>query len=341
MGDGFKGKKMRSDEFMNAMDVARYLHRGKNTIDQLAKSGKLASYRVGRKLKFTIEDVEAYVASTHQAHPEQTSVLAEKSFDRVSRGASLAKQPTTQSMSAAASFGELEGEPFVIAGEDASADIISGLLNAVGVPSVHVARGCYTALVNLYAGDAEAAVVHLYDQSNNSSNVSYVKNLAPGVSVVVFRLYGRKQGLIVQEGNPKHLSTWGGLLRKGVRLSNRQKGSGARVLLDEKLRAMEVRSEMIEGYTMQYPVAGTAIRRVAAGVADVAIGNEREARAVSGVEFVPLQEEWVDLVVRKAPATRTTLRWIKDLLASDSLKRDMATLEPCNLSKLGSIVYES
>ena len=56
---------MHSDDFMNAEDVARYLHLGKNTVYQLAKSGKLASYHVGRKLKFTLEDVEAYVASTH------------------------------------------------------------------------------------------------------------------------------------------------------------------------------------------------------------------------------------------------------------------------------------
>ena len=62
---------MRSDEFMNAEEVARYLHLGKNTVYQLAKTGKLASYHVGRKLKFTIEDVEAYVSSTHKAPSSQ------------------------------------------------------------------------------------------------------------------------------------------------------------------------------------------------------------------------------------------------------------------------------
>lgn len=54
---------MASDYFMNAEEVARYLHLGKNTVYQLAKTGRLASYRVGRKLKFTLEDVEAYVAN--------------------------------------------------------------------------------------------------------------------------------------------------------------------------------------------------------------------------------------------------------------------------------------
>ena len=332
---------MRSDEFMNAMDVARYLHLGKNTVYQLAKSGKLASYRVGRKLKFTLEDVEAYVASTHQASPAQS----------VAKQASMTKRPAQpvmqvdnrggKDLSDAASFGSIDAEPFVIAGDDSVADMISGALNACGFPTIHTMRGCYTALVNLYAGDADAAVVHLYDQASNSYNIPYVRRLAPGISVVIIRLYGRKQGLIVSQGNPKKLSTWGSLLRKGVRLSNRQKGCGSRVLLDEKLRAMEVRSEILEGYGAQYPIANTAIRRVAAGVADVTLGTEREARSVAGVDFVPLQDEWVDLVVRKSPETRAALRCLKDIVASSRLERDMDALQPCDMSKLGAIVFES
>ena len=220
---------MRSDDFMNAEEVARYLHLGKNTVYQLAKSGKLASYHVGRKLKFTLEDVEAYVASTHHASAQRvvTAPLAV---------ANAEPNPIIEeNLSRAAAFGELEGDPFIIAGSDVAADLIASALNSGGMPATRLVHGSYTALVNLYAGDANAAVVHLYDQKTNSYNVPYARNLAPGVSVVILRLYGREQGFIVQQGNPKKLSTWGGLLREGVRISNRAKGSGARVLLDEKL----------------------------------------------------------------------------------------------------------
>ena len=337
---------MRSDEFMNAEDVARYLHLGKNTVYQLAKSGKLASYHVGRKLKFTLEDVEAYVASTHHvtvddsASPRSkvTTRAAQAQTELASRGMSRGGM---QSPSEAASFGALEGDPFIIAGEDSVTDMLVGCLNALGTPATHLVRGSYTALVNLYAGDAHAAIVHLFDQSSNSCNIPYVRSLAPGSSVVVFRLYGRDQGFIVRRGNPKRLTTWGALLRDGVRLSNREKGSGARVLLDEKLRAMEARSESIEGYDTHYPVGSTAIRRVATGVADVAIGTEREARGVSGVQFVPLQTEWVDLVVCKDPVTRPVIRRLKDIFADGRLRQDMEALRPCDTERLGSIVYES
>lgn len=321
---------MRSDDFMNAEDVARYLHLGKNTVYQLAKTGKLASYHVGRKLKFTLEDVEAYVASTrYDAAEGSVSVSV------------IAVEESDDDLAKAASFGELEGDPFVIAGGDAVADMLAGAMSSLGTPTARKACGSYTALVNLYACDADAAVVHLYDQASNSCNVPYVRNLAPGASVVVFRLYGRDAGFIVKKGNPKKLTTWGSLLHEGVRLANRVKGSGARVLLDEKLRAMDARADAIEGYDGRYKVGATAARRVESGVADVTIGTERDMLGISGLQFVPLQLEWVDLVVRKKPKTRAAIKLLKEIMASDRIQKDIATLAPCDASRLGSIIYES
>ena len=328
---------MRSDEFMNAEEVARYLHLGKNTVYQLAKTGKLASYHVGRKLKFTIEDVEAYVASTHKA-PASHAPRAE-----APAAAAAGDEPLedARSLVDAASFGDIEGDRFIIAGADETADILASALNVHGVPTARLMQGSYTALVNLYADEADAAVINLFDQASNSWNIPYVRSLAPGASVVVIRLFGRKQGLIVQERNPKRLGTWGSLLHEGVRLSNRTKGSGSRVLLDEKLRALEARSETIEGYSSQAYVGTTAIRRVSNGLADVAVGHEREAMHVPGVQFVPLQSEWVDIVIKKTSKTRPVIRKVNDLLASDSVRREFSALSPCDISKLGVIVYES
>ena len=328
---------MRSDEFMNAEEVARYLHLGKNTVYQLAKTGKITSYRIGRKLKFTIEDVEAYVSSSRRAGGKAVS-----NVEVLPPSAHNGQLPDdSQVLVDAASFGAIEGDPFVIAGADEAADFLASSLNAQGAPAARLLQGSYTALVNLYAGEADAAVINLYDQASNSWNIPYVRNLAPGASVVVIRLFGRKQGFIVQDRNPKHLTTWGGLLREGVRLSNRTKGSGSRVLLDEKLRALEARSETIEGYSSQADVGSVAVRRVANGMADVAIGHEREAMHVPGVEFVPLQSEWVDLVVRKTEKTRPVIRKLHNILSSDIARSELSALAPCDASKLGVVIYES
>lgn len=50
-------------------------------------------------------------------------------------------------------------EPFVIAGNDLSGDIIAYALAAAGLPLSRAHVGSYTALVNLYAKQANAALV--------------------------------------------------------------------------------------------------------------------------------------------------------------------------------------
>lgn len=325
---------MRSNDVMNAEDVARYLNLGKNTVYQLAKTGQLASYKVGRKLRFSLEDVEAYIASTHQASAPAGTTGPVPAVQAAAEG-------IPDELSDAAAFGALAGHPFILAGEDVTADVIAAGVNAQGMPATRFVRGSYTALVNLYAGDADMAVVNLYDQKSNSYNLPYVRNLAPGASVVVFRLFARPTGFIVKAGNPKRLRTWGALLCEGVTVSNRVKGSGARVLLDEKLRALEARSETIGGYDLHAAVASAAVKRVASGMADVAIGTQRDTASFDKVEFVPLQEEWVDLVVAKSERTRPLVRTLKSLFADALFARELATFGSGDLSRLGTIIYES
>lgn len=48
---------------LTAEEVAEMLRVSKNSAYRLAQSGELESYRVGRKLRFTLRDVEAYTRS--------------------------------------------------------------------------------------------------------------------------------------------------------------------------------------------------------------------------------------------------------------------------------------
>lgn len=334
---------MSSTQFLNAEEVARYLNVGKNTVYDLVKSGKLVCYHVGRKMRFTIEDADAYLASTRGASVAQTGQAAvspvpasaptSSSDDGSSDGSELA---------AAAAFDAPNGTAFIIAGADRAADVLAGALSAEGVAAKRLVRGGYTGLVNLYAGEADAAVIDLFDQNTNSWNVPYVRNLAPGASVIVFRLLTRPVGFIVAPGNPKRLRTWGGLLHEGVQLANRTKGSGARVLLDEKLRALDARAENIAGYGPKTFTGVEAARRVGQGMVDVTLGHQGDiASAGADVDFVPLQAGSVDLVVRKTPETRPVIRKLKALLATEALRAQLAVVPGNDASRLGVIVYES
>lgn len=310
---------MINEEALRAQDVAAMLHIGKNAVYALAKTGELPSYRLGRKLLFSRDDVAAYLATAKRGD---------------------ADAPEGRAASAApASLSDGEGEA-VIAGSDMAADVLANYLNAAGVPARRQWEGSYQSLVSLYEERADAALVHLYDQRSNSYNIPYVQRLAPGAPVVVMHLSRRPQGFAVAAGNPKAIASWGALLRPDVRIANRRRGTAARILLDEKLLAIEAVPTQIPGYRHEAPSALAAAETVAAGAADVAIVQEHIARTVPGLDFVPLQHEWLDLVIAKRPSTRNLVRCCKALIEEGGFRRDLGAVGHGDVGSAGAIVYE-
>lgn len=353
---------MLTEQALNATEVAGLLHIGRNAVYALAKSGELPSYRLGRKLLFTLSDVEAYaraqrvgaVPAAGAAASASSAALAAASSSGatapgglLASGAGALEGGAATGASALAMAAGREGaarasarEAFVIAGHGMAADLFVERLEQMGVAATRCPLESYAALVALYEGRADAAVVHLYDQRTNSYNVPYVQRLAPGMPAAVIRLVRRQQGFAVTLGNPLKLSSWGAVVRDGVRLANRALGSGSRVLLDEKLLAMEVRPESVAGYRSAYASGLAAAGAVAAGLADVAVLGEQEARGAHDVEFVPLQSEWVDIVVAKRGGERRLDRLIRRICSDEAFQNEYRRIVIGDATALGSIVYE-
>ena len=112
-------------------------------------------------------------------------------------------------------------------------------------------------------------------------------------------------GFLVKRGNPLKIRDAGDLWRKDVRLVNREAGSGARLLLDQRLKAAGVRPASVRGYRdlafSQHEVG----RRIAAGSADVGVGVESDGTAARAWGSCRCRRERYDLVIPSAfrPAT--------------------------------------
>ena len=335
---------MLNDGALNAEEAATMLHMGRNTVYALAKSGELPSYRLGRKLLFAPADVEAYresqraggVSSASTATPSLTAGANEGLPPSISGAFS----PVSTASNAAPRRLRGADDPMTIAGLGIPADMFVERLEQMGQPAQRLGLESYGALVALYEGEADAALVHLYDRRTNSYNVPFVQRLAPGAPVVVFRLVERWQGFAVAEGNPQGISSWGALLRPGIRLANRSLGCGSRVLLDEKLLSMEAHFGSIEGYGNVHPTGLAAAAAVAAGRADVAVIGEQLAAQAEGITFVPWQKEWVDLVVSKADGRRRATRLLRDMVSDNAFKGEYARIVHGDASAFGTIVYE-
>ena len=147
---------MFDDDALTAEEVAEMLRVSKNFVYRLARSGELASYRVGRKLRFTLRDVETYTRASlraSQGAPTPRNSLAPQRFPGSCPTASASSSPAVALESANGiprAFSLDNREPFVIAGNDVSGDIIAHALAASGLPVSRAYVGSYTALVNLY-----------------------------------------------------------------------------------------------------------------------------------------------------------------------------------------------
>ena len=228
----------------------------------------------------------------------------------------------------------------MIAGQGLPADLLVDRLQTLGSQAVHKRCGSYTGLVDVYEGRANATLVHLYDQRTNSYNIPYVQRLAPGTPVMVFRLVKRWQGFVVAKGNPRSIASWGALLRDDVRLANRRRGCGSRILLDEKLIAMEADPWTVKGYESDFPTGLSAARAIADGLADVAVVGEQVAAQTDGVDFVRLQPEWLDIVAAKGGRGRELCRALREFFDDSAFRREYARIVQGDAESLGAIVYE-
>jgi DNA-binding XRE family transcriptional regulator len=107
--------------------------------------------------------------------------------------------------------------------------------------------GSANALCALQRGEVHMAGLHLVDMKSGQSNVPYLKRHARNQDFVGVHFASWVQGLLIQSGNPKRIRTIQDLIKPGVRLVNREAGSGARFFLDALLAQVGMTGKHIKG----------------------------------------------------------------------------------------------
>jgi molybdate-binding protein/DNA-binding XRE family transcriptional regulator len=156
--------------------------------------------------------------------------------------------------------------------------------------------GSGSAIEALKRRTVHMAGLHVVDAQTGESNLPYLRRHLKGRQVTVVTFASWQQGLIVAEGNPKHVRRIEDLARKDVRLVNREEGAGARLLLDQQLAAAGLTGRQVNGYRHEAGSHLEVARMIAEGRADAGIGTPSVAR-LRGLDFIELQTERYDLVV--------------------------------------------
>jgi len=317
---------MATPDALTVEDVAEQLNVSRSGIYSLIKNGGIGFYKVGRKIRFTEAHVRSYIDHSEQEarqpkHNGPAALGENKYFDL--------------------STGRRGGEGFIICGQDLVLDILSNFMRMHGVMALRAYIGSYDSLVSLYHDKISVATAHLWDSSSDEYNVHHVRALLPGIRCTIANVTYRMQGLYVTKGNPKNIRSWGDFAREGVRMINREKGAGSRVLLDENLKLLGFYGSQIIGYEDENQSHLALASAVGRGEADVAVGTEKIARQVDNIDFVPMKRERYDLVVKTEHFDRTEMKTMFKILRSEKFQNEFKSIGGYDISDMGKVIHET
>ena len=310
---------MAQNKSLSTQEVAEILHVSKSTIYDLIKKGEIHSYKIGRKVRFTQDDVDAYIARSRHEH----STRPVKNIDTHS----TLLTP------------ENKDEPdLILSGQDVVLDILANFLQQEGVNTARTYLNSFEGLLSLYQDNIQVAACHLFDGFDY--NTSFVRSLMPGVPAVLINISYRTQGFYVQKGNPKNIRGWSDLGREDVTVLNRRVGSSARILMDTQLKRLGIPAAKVKGYEKIMKSHLTMAAAVAAGEADLAIGTERISRQIENLDFIPLLEERYDLVIKKEMMDTEAVQKLVKVLRDPVFRKEIAHFSGNDYRNLGKVMTE-
>lgn len=307
---------MKDDSALTPLEVAEILKISKNTVYELIKRGELNGYKVGKKIRVDRSDVEEYKNGT-KSNKSKDSCLSH-SEEACSNG-------------------------FIISGQDIMLDILVRHLgrSSKGFHAFRSYEGSYNGLYELYQGKVQVATAHLWDGDTGEYNVPYVKRMLPGVPAIIVHLAQRMQGFYIAKGNPKNIKGFEDFKRSDITLINREKGSGTRVLLDEHLRKLGISPSNIKGYDKECLSHLGIASAVSRGEADMGLGNEKSGLQVKDIDFIPIQWERYELIIKKEDFHKSNFQAILNVINSDEFKMELEGIGGYDLTDTGKVVAET
>ncbi|NOU12145.1 MAG: helix-turn-helix domain-containing protein [Nitrospira sp.] len=195
--------------------------------------------------------------------------------------------------------------------------------------------GSMASLQALQRGDVHVAGMHLFDPVTGESNLPVLRRSLKGSGYEVVTFATWEEGFLVRPGNPKSIRTAADLAEPMVTLINREEGSGARLLLDQRLRAAGINPTQVRGYDRIVSSHFDVARTIAGRQADVGIGI-RSAAQLFDLDFLPLQAARYDLVVPKSYLkSHPTLTHLFETLVSRPFRNEIEALGGYDTSETG------
>lgn len=188
-------------------------------------------------------------------------------------------------------------------------------------------------------GEAHLAGVHLLDPGSGEYNLPMVKKYIKDRGIVLVNLAYRDQGFIVKKGNPREIMNIADLARNDVRIVNRQRGAGTRILLDYYLEKEGISSENIKGYDREEVNHLSVAATIDGGLADVGLGIKAAADALD-LDFVFLTRERYDLVIPQKYFKSNGIKSLLEVVRGEEFEKSVGKLSGYDITSAGEIMAD-
>jgi len=235
---------------------------------------------------------------------------------------------------------EIENTIVIIGSHDITIDLLANEVKRyypeLNISSAHV--GSMGGIMALKRGECHMSGIHLLDPDTGEYNVSYLKRYLPEKDMVLVNLIHRRQGIMVQKGNPKGIRDTRDLARPDVLFINRQRGAGTRLLLDLKLKELGISPEEVRGYDREEYTHMAVAAAVAGGSADAGLGILAAANAL-GLDFIPVSPEEYDLAIPKEFFHVDSVQKMLEVINTAEFKQKVEALGGYDTRDTGKIVW--
>jgi excisionase family DNA binding protein len=294
-------------EFLTTSEAADYLRLGERKLYELVTTGAIPCTKVTGKWLFPRHELDLWVLSG-LARPA---------------GMLIAEPP-----------------PVVGGSQD---ELLDWALRESGSGLGSMSEGSVRGLERLQRNEVMAAAIHFHglDASDDLTGDASVEALraAPDLhDAVLVAFVRREQGLVLPQGNPRHLHGLTDVLALGARMAMRQQGTGAQMLLDLLLKRAGASTRDLRRVETPALTGPDLAELVRAGQADCGIATRAAARS-AGLDFVPLVWENFDLAMRQRSYFRPAMRALIGFLNERRLRQRAEELTGYDPSPAGQIRF--
>jgi excisionase family DNA binding protein len=297
---------------MTTKEVARYLGINEKQVYALIKSGKMPSTRVTGKWVFPRNLIDEWIEKSARGAYEEAGRKAERS-----NGALLAS-----------------------GSNDPVLEMLLSYRRRIR-PDIHIFSentGSTEGLKALAAGYTDIAWSHLLDPGTSGYNIPFLSTYAPERKLVILNLFYRELGIMTSIKNPLKIKSFEDLAGQGVRIINRQAGSGTRVFLDYRLERLGMKPESLEGYGNEVFTHLEVGLAILSGKADAGLAT-RSASQILGLHFIPLARESFDMIVGQEDFFKPGIQTIIETVKSPDFRKHASVLEGYDFRDSGKILH--